>query len=802
MATRVTRLTASNFRGVREATIPLNGRNVILVGENGSGKSCWVDMLEYLFTGRLDRLRRSDVKERESVPFAGREPERAVVVELCCAHNNAEHTIATSHPYRKPRLPPAMKDWFHQVGERPPILRRAQILQFIDARGADRYKQVSAIIGLDEVDDILRVWRSVERELKARVQAFEDARSEAETELSGLCSQTGASTLIEAVNLQLGSLGITPISTMEELPERCESLQQKTEVAEASKRAAELRQHADRLDEIAADTSKLLAQYGEFHSVWSDLFGRTELAQQVLFRELLSQGHRLLAGRLDIEACPLCEAPIQRKELLRSLEQRLSELAALDREAQVVRSKRDALARSASGLARLILQAAGVSEGPPSAELETAKQALTALCDDLSKGIFDGRYPSVDNLKSSGWSRWLHGIDTRSRGLREEAKTCQPSEMERRSMELALWLGQVERAWTSRRSAAVEQARGQRAFKQIGLMGKALIAAREERLTEIHQEIGREVNRYYEFLHPGEGCGHVEMPMERRGLSVGLKVDGFCGMSASHPAGFYSEGHLDSMGIVIFLAFQLRFSPAAGFLVLDDVMTTVDRGHRHRLAALLAREFSDQQLLITTHDQLWAQELLSTMRSAGLDCLALHLRSWDIERGVDWIEFLEHRWEEYGQSAETSPQSAVADTGRDFEKLLSTMRFNLGLSVPARAEDQYTIGDLYDPFFSWFKKHSVDHPTLNFDGDMLNLKAELDNYWRLRNWAGAHYNEWGQTLSSAEAKAFIDLVERLHELLQCPACGSLLEYSQQSSALFCLRCRGKPCASLWPVRKK
>ena len=87
------------------------------------------------------------------------------------------------------------------------------------------------------------------------------------------------------------------------------------------------------------------------------------------------------------------------------------------------------------------------------------------------------------------------------------------------------------------------------------------------------------------------------------------------------------------------------------------------------------------------------------------------------------------------------------------EKFLSTMRRNFGLSIPATPDDLYTLGNLYHPFFIWVEKHSftrLDRP--NAMSDFSVLKDELDGYWRLRNWSGAHYNDWGATVSPAEAK--------------------------------------------------
>jgi hypothetical protein len=219
------------------------------------------------------------------------------------------------------------------------------------------------------------------------------------------------------------------------------------------------------------------------------------------------------------------------------------------------------------------------------------------------------------------------------------------------------------------------------------------------------------------------------------------------------------------------------------------------------MASLICTEFSDYQIILTTHDRLWAEELVTTMRAANLQPVALYLVPWDIKKGVDWTEFLEERWDEYRERAKTHVQSAVADTGRDLEKFLFKMRYNLRLSVPARRDDRYTIGDLYDPFFHWFKKRSVQCPSAAFDSDLEDTKAQLDVYWRQRNWAGAHYNEWGESLTFTEACGFIEPVAKLVDLFHCPRCGSLVEYEERSGVLFCSRCKGKSDGACWRVVK-
>jgi len=54
---KVETLSAVAFRGLRDDTIPLAGRSLLLLyGENGTGKSSVVDALEYLATGEVRHL--------------------------------------------------------------------------------------------------------------------------------------------------------------------------------------------------------------------------------------------------------------------------------------------------------------------------------------------------------------------------------------------------------------------------------------------------------------------------------------------------------------------------------------------------------------------------------------------------------------------------------------------------------------------------------------------------------------------------------------------------------------------------
>ena len=86
------------------------------------------------------------------------------------------------------------------------------------------------------------------------------------------------------------------------------------------------------------------------------------------------------------------------------------------------------------------------------------------------------------------------------------------------------------------------------------------------------------------------------------------------------------------MGVCIYLALMKRlFGERFSLALLDDVVMSLDIGHRRQFCKLLKSEFPSTQFVITTHDRTWAEQ----MKTAGLvnskSSLAFH--GWSIDTG-------------------------------------------------------------------------------------------------------------------------------------------------------------------------
>jgi len=76
---------------------------------------------------------------------------------------------------------------------------------------------------------------------------------------------------------------------------------------------------------------------------------------------------------------------------------------------------------------------------------------------------------------------------------------------------------------------------------------------------------------------------------------------------------YLSESHLNSLGVVLFLASARLFNRRSRFLVLDDVATGFDLSHRRRLLRLIKEAFSDWQVILLTHEASWFDMIKSEL---------------------------------------------------------------------------------------------------------------------------------------------------------------------------------------------
>jgi hypothetical protein len=105
----------------------------------------------------------------------------------------------------------------------------------------------------------------------------------------------------------------------------------------------------------------------------------------------------------------------------------------------------------------------------------------------------------------------------------------------------------------------------------------------------------------------------------------------FHGKRRSPPMKYLSESHLNSLGICLFLASAQLFNTAARFLVLDDIVTSFDHGHRRLLLRLIKERFAEWQIILLTHERFWFELIQKEFQPSGW---LFKEATWDDENGV------------------------------------------------------------------------------------------------------------------------------------------------------------------------
>ncbi|MBE9594444.1 MAG: AAA family ATPase, partial [Proteobacteria bacterium] len=185
MTVKIKTINIHAFRGIPDLELQLDGKNLLLRGENGTGKSSIVEAIEFFFTGKISHLEGTKgLSLQRHAPHVNFDPDD-LNVELTFNPDSVSlnRTFGVS-----PSPPEQFKDYFQITQKGIFILRRSQILTFIISKPADRFREIGSIIGVEPLDEIELEMKRVRDNLKGEMDSKEE-------KISGLISDL--STIIE-----------------------------------------------------------------------------------------------------------------------------------------------------------------------------------------------------------------------------------------------------------------------------------------------------------------------------------------------------------------------------------------------------------------------------------------------------------------------------------------------------------------------------------------------------------------------------------------------------------------------------
>lgn len=705
----------------------------IVYGENGTGKTTICDAIEFIAKGKIGSLEGRGLgnKTERYWPSIGK-TSADIAVTLQAGTTTCKATILKGKVTSQPdNLKPQVE-----------VLRRSQILRLLEAQPAERYAEISRFIDIAGVT-------SSEDSLKKLIDNLNATRDTAiavvlanQTSISQFWGAAGkpgknASSWAEAeVGRDLSSLttAATTLAKLRDAYQRLSDYPNKFNEANAALTAA---QNEAQIAKQQLENAMANATDGA-----SELVGILEAATP------------FLAKYPHPKNCPLCESDENVVNLQNTVTQRLAQFNVLQ-DALKNKTNRDRTVQLAEGKIST-LQADMIRDSKNfevirgeitfPAVVELPALAVPAKFDEFALWIEDTSHLPTAWIKCEGaWNEQSKFVATLAKALatyRENVAT---------QKELDVLLPKLRRAH------------------------EILVEERQAFTDGVLKMIAGEVGRLYEVVHPGEGLNKISLELEegkRASLEVGAS---FAGKGNSPPQAYFSQSHLDTLGLCVFLALASLDDPANTILVLDDVLTSVDEPHVDRLVEMLYTEAAKfRHCIITTHYRPWKQKLRWGWLKNG-QCHFIELTKWTLDgglkhnRSVPDIERLQSLLAELPPD----PQLVCAKAGVVLEATLNFLTELYECLLPKRASGLFTIGELLPALD---RKLRQELKTVVTKKDAAGLETsvtvvllpildELSRIAQARNIFGAHFNELSFEMLEDDAIAFgsrvLELVEAI-----------------------------------------
>ncbi|MCI0565107.1 MAG: AAA family ATPase [Nitrososphaera sp.] len=805
----IEKIKIEEFRGIRDLTLNFNKQNFGICGPNGTGKSGVVDAIEFGITGDITRLGgrgTSDVSVKAHAPHVDQrtKPEKAKVT-LTARVPSINVNVTIERSVRSPKTPKItpdnenLREVFAELEKHPELaLSRREIIKYILTPPGDRSKEVQALLRLDKVEKVRRSLTTVANKCKSEAQSAREEyeRSRKEFGLALGITELRKEQVLQAVNDQRKILGLPALTdrdsktslregvTSKDREKQKPGIHKRTALAEVeSLRSAQELQEAPAVVQQRTDTLKHLEELK---------------ANPALLRLFQRQAfYKTGLDLIDEDACPLCDVGWNEAELRDHLAAKIGQAASTEK---MLKEISDALPVATSVLkdqeqllTRIIAYCNALEPKVPADTLMEYLSGLASIRERISRFVSD---PSdVTGTIASYSTEWwappkeakllLREIETRIKALPELSKEEEAKETLIRAQD------RFERVQSKKLEAKEAESRNTKAQKVLVHYDKSSTTV----LTWIYKEVEQDFTRYYRFINRDDESKFEGKLLPSLG-KLGFEVD-FYGRGLFPPGAYHSEGHQDGMGLCLYLALMKHtLKDNFTFAVLDDVLMSVDAGHRREVCRLLKQEFPQTQFVLTTHDQVWLQY----MKTEQLIKSSMSFGGWSVETGPRvWDD--KDIWEHIDETLAKNdiPQAASA-LRRYLEYTTAILADELRARVEFHGYGQYDLGDLMPPVIERWKyllkkaiKAAKKWKQVQKVTDLTALKQQVDSkvtqsgdeQWAINK--AVHFTDWAD-LQKEEFELVVAAFKELLETLRCDDCGGYFYVQPNKGASETLRC--------------
>lgn len=772
---RIKIIELSWFRGAADpVSLEPDCKSMVVYGVNGSGKSSFVDAVEYVLNdGKISHLAHeySGKHQEKAVPNTHKPPDRKIELKIKFKGDSELKTEITQDgsATSSGAEAVAMGTWDY----RRTVLRQDEIAAFIHDTKGGKYSALLPLLGLHQMEvaaeNLRQLAKTVEEQSKLKESKV--TLKEVETKRTATFGTDSDDQILTKIKELHAKYRPDKTATKDALS-RCEELKTALETRIAGS-STDQRRHVALQDAAELD---LKGHVDAVRSASVKLAGAVEPLIAEKLEVLQSAGAFVAKLGDEKEAkCPACgqSIPVDAFQAhIKAERERLREIidtfdtrkAAIGTLCDTVKSLKSAL-----GKADVEPWRGELAKGPLADDIAHLDgidaEALRASCGEEDLKAFEVKLlPLIDAAASA-------------------SKDAPPDAQQLSTDNKMVEAGKAVIAATEL-AAAAGRAEALAAF--ITLLERGIREEIRLRSKTVIDDVSTDIQAMWAILHPGEAIKDVRLYLPGdtdKAIDIALM---FYGVEQESPRLTLSEGYRNSLGLCIFLAMAKREADKDRPLFLDDVVVSLDRNHRGMIVELLEKEFSGRQVVILTHDREWYTELRQQLDSKNWVFKAL-LPYETPDLGIRWS----HKtttFDDARAQLKERPDSAGNDARKIMDVELALIAERLQIRLPylrADKNDKRMAHEFLERFAAdgkkcFQKKAGNDYAA---DTDAIDAFEQADTL--LISWANRASHTFD--LVRPEATQLIDACEKALDFFKCSSCGKWVWFANVDGSE-CVQC--------------
>ena len=785
---RVKTIHIEEFRGVRDLDLDLDTKNFGISGPNGTGKSGVVDAIEFCLTGEVTRLSgqgTAGLSVKTHAPHVDQHnhPEKAnvaITVDIPSLGKSVKIHRSVKNP-QKVQITPAdadVKAIIQELQTHPEFaLSRREIVKYVITPPGRRSEDVQTLLRLDHLEKLRKSLTTFRNKRKDEADEAERNRRQAETELrNALKIDTLERALVlEKINEKRQILGLQPLKELAKATsfKAGVAAPQDEQQKPALRKAVALADLTALQSAIKGGEPAALAQNRQSAATVLEKLKNDEQALT------LARRHGFIKTGLDLiteDACPLCDTEWNADELREHLRKKILSAEEVEQLLRRLRDNINAILQSLSeriqGIERTIQYSQSLKPPVQQTELAAYLKQLTDAEMALNDFLKDHSWiaPALQAV-ASAW--WTPAADRQARidECHAAVNALPDTSAENVARDILIVAQErYEKLLSATKLAKARKSRSAVAQKVLDHYNTICTAV----LEGIYDQVANDFTNFYRVINREDEEKFVGK-LTSAPAKLSFDVD-FYGRGLFPPGAYHSEGHQDAMGLCLYLALMKHtLGGKFTFAVLDDVLMSVDAGHRREVCRLLKSEFPKTQFILTTHDRVWLQY----MKTEGLIARSQSFGGWTVDAGPRvWDDH--DIWTEIQNELDKDDVAKAAWLLRRYLEYTATiLADNLRARVEFRGDGHYDLGDLLVHVLKEWRKRLEDGEKSAAHWKRDDQKSALaakrakakdliaktyTELWTIN--PSVHFNEWAN-LQSHEFQEVVNAFKELLENLRC-----------------------------------